>query len=98
MRNIVLASAAVIFSLMACKQESGTEPAASAAPAATAPPAAAAASAGPVQPAAAQVPPAGAAVPVPEDFEDEAKKTVTADTLNSQLDKLEKTIASAPAK
>jgi len=41
---------------------------------------------------------AAAAVPVPEDFEEEAKKTVTSDTSNSQLDKLEKTIASAPVK
>lgn len=43
-------------------------------------------------------PSGSAAVPVPEDFEAEAKRNVTSNTLDSQLDKLEKQIANAPKK
>jgi uncharacterized protein (UPF0333 family) len=96
MIRLVLASIGIVVSMMACKQESASEPAPSAATSASAAAQTVAAAASPS--AAPPIDSVAAAVPVPEDFEEEAKKTVTSDTLNSQLDKLEKTIASAPVK
>jgi hypothetical protein len=89
MKKLLLVVAVTVL-LPTCKQEGAAEPAPSTAASAVESPAPASSSASPN--------PGGATLAVPEDFEDEAKKTVTADTLNSELDKLEKTIASAPAK
>jgi len=93
-----------LLAFAACENKSGTSSGAPApnasvattpAPSAEAPSAATAGN--PTIPAAAANEPA-AAVPVPEDYEEQAKRTVTADSLDTELDKLENTIASAPVK
>lgn len=96
-----------LLALVACENKSSTTssaPAPNASVAAPAPaptpsaePPSAATAGNPTIPAAAANEPA-AAVPVPEDYEEQAKRAVTADNLDTELDKLEKTIASAPVK
>jgi hypothetical protein len=63
-------------------------------PTPSAEPPSAATAGNPMIPAAVNAP--AAAVPVPQDYEEEAKRAVTADSLDTELDKLEKTIARRP--
>lgn len=80
----------LVLALAACSKSEPPAPEASPAPSPTLPPTPPSSAVAPVASAA----PAGTAedVPVEEDFEDEAGSAVTAQTLDSQLDALEKEI------